>query len=40
MLEQHIDPELAVHVVLDNGSSHTARKTKAWLAAHPRWQVH
>ncbi|GAA2745972.1 hypothetical protein [Kitasatospora cinereorecta] len=22
--------------VLDNGSSHTAKHTKAWLAAHPR----
>ena len=40
MLDQHIDPDLAVHVVLDNGSSHTARKTKTWLAAHPRWHVH
>ncbi|MEV7236763.1 IS630 family transposase [Streptomyces sp. NPDC051020] len=29
-----------IHVVLDNGSSHTARHTKAWLAAHPRWHVH
>ncbi|MGY2058125.1 IS630 family transposase [Nocardia gipuzkoensis] len=29
-----------VHVVLDNGSSHTARHTRAWLAAHPRWHVH
>ncbi|MFJ7273554.1 IS630 family transposase, partial [Kitasatospora sp. NPDC098663] len=28
-----------IHVVLDNGSSHTAKHTKAWLAAHPRWHV-
>ncbi|MEV7189405.1 transposase [Kitasatospora sp. NPDC093102] len=26
----------AIHVVLDNGSSHTAKHTKAWFAAHPR----
>ncbi|MDF3146438.1 MULTISPECIES: IS630 family transposase [unclassified Streptomyces] len=29
-----------IHVVLDNGSSHTAKHTKTWLAAHPRWHVH
>ncbi|MFJ9822766.1 IS630 family transposase [Streptomyces sp. NPDC101160] len=29
-----------IHVVLDNGSSHTAKHTKAWFAAHPRWHVH
>jgi transposase len=39
-LDQHIDPARPVHIVLDNGSSHTAKKTKAWLAAHPRWHVH
>jgi transposase len=26
--------------VLDNGSSHTAKHTKKWLADHPRWTVH
>ncbi|WDF42102.1 transposase [Streptomyces sp. T12] len=26
--------------MLDNGSSHTAKHTKTWLAAHPRWHVH
>ncbi|MFG2441091.1 IS630 family transposase [Streptomyces sp. NPDC048508] len=29
-----------IHVVLDNGSSHTANHTKAWFAAYPRWHVH
>ncbi|MFJ7193952.1 MULTISPECIES: transposase [unclassified Streptomyces] len=29
-----------IHVVLDNSSSHTAKHTKGWLAAHPRWHVH
>ncbi|MCX5014211.1 IS630 family transposase [Streptomyces sp. NBC_00555] len=29
-----------IHVVIDNGSSHTAKHTLAWLAAHPRWHVH
>ncbi len=27
-------------MVLDNGSSHVAKATRAWLAAHPRWHVH
>lgn len=35
-LEQSIAPDLNIHIVMDNGSSHTARATKAWLAAHPR----
>ncbi|MFE2500210.1 IS630 family transposase [Streptomyces scopuliridis] len=39
-LDAVIPPDKEIHVVLDNGSSHTARHTKAWLAAHPRWHVH
>ncbi|WP_262064326.1 IS630 family transposase [Streptomyces sp. STR69] len=38
-LEQAIAPGKAIHVVLDNGSSHTTKHTKAWLAEHPRWHV-
>ncbi|MER5548913.1 transposase [Streptomyces sp. NPDC002589] len=38
-LDQAIPPGKEIHVVLDNGSSHTAKHTKAWLAAHPRWHV-
>ena len=26
--------------ILDNGSSHVSKETKAWFAAHPRWVVH
>ena len=29
-----------IHVVLDNGSSHTAKHTKAWFKEHPRWTAH
>lgn len=32
--------ELVVHLVLDNGASHIARKTRAWLQARPRFVVH
>ncbi len=39
-LDAAIDPTKDIHAVLDNGSSHTAKKTRAWLAAHPRWHVH
>ncbi|MFF4343739.1 hypothetical protein ACFY00_27870 [Kitasatospora sp. NPDC001540] len=38
-LEQAIVPGREIHVVLDIGSSHTARRTRAWSAAHPRWHV-
>ena len=38
-LDQSIDPHLNIHIVMDNGSSHTSRATKAWLAAHPRVSV-
>ncbi|MFJ9777923.1 IS630 family transposase, partial [Kitasatospora sp. NPDC101157] len=38
-LDTVIDPRKEIHVVLDNGSSHTAKHTKAWFAAHPRWHV-
>lgn len=31
-----VDSNLAIHVVLDNGSSHVSLHTKAWFAAHPR----
>jgi DDE superfamily endonuclease len=37
---EEIDDELAIHIVLDNGSSHTSKASKAWLAAHPRLVVH
>ena len=29
-----------IHLVLDNGSSHVSKATKAWLAEHPRFVVH
>lgn len=39
-LDRHIDPALRIHLVLDNGASHIAKATKAWLAAHPRVVAH
>ncbi|RSS51601.1 IS630 family transposase [Streptomyces sp. WAC01280] len=39
-LDRLLPRDKDIHVVLDNGSSHTAKHTKEWLAAHPRWPVH
>ena len=39
-IEGSIDDNLAIHIVMDNGSSHTSKATKGWLADHPRFVVH
>ena len=39
-IESSIDPTLAIHVVLDNGSSHRSKATKKWFSEHPRFVVH
>ena len=39
MLDQMTPPHLRIHLIMDNGSSHTSRATRAWLAAHPRFTV-
>lgn len=39
-IDESIDQSLAIHVVLDNGSSHTSKATKAWFTSHPRFIVH
>jgi transposase len=39
MLNQMTPPHLRIHLIMDNGSSHTSRATRAWLAAHPRFTV-
>ncbi|WP_434592930.1 IS630 family transposase [Streptomyces sp. A5-4] len=39
-LDAVIEPGKEIHVVLDNGSSHTAKHTRKWFQAHPRWRVH
>ena len=38
-LDQCTDPRLNIHIVMDNGPSHTAQATRAWIAAHPRITV-
>jgi transposase len=39
-IEAATDPNVEIHMILDNGSSHTAKLTRAWLLAHPRWHPH
>ncbi len=39
MLDQMTPPRLRIHLIMDNGSSHTSRATRAWLAGHPRFSV-
>ncbi|MGH3305117.1 MAG: IS630 family transposase [Streptosporangiaceae bacterium] len=39
MLDQATPPHLRIHLIMDNGSSHTSRATRAWLNAHPRFAV-
>jgi transposase len=39
-IDERIDPTLEIHVVMDNGSSHTSKATRAWLAEHTRFVVH
>jgi transposase len=38
-LNQCVPPHLNIRLVMDNGSSHTSRATRAWIAAHPRITV-
>ena len=39
LLDHNTDPALRIHLIMDNGSSHTSKATRAWLAAHPRFTV-
>ena len=39
-IEAATDPNVNIHIILDNGSSHVAKLTREWLAAHPRWHAH
>jgi transposase len=39
VLHQMIPPHLRIHLICDNGSSHTSAATRAWLAARPRFSV-
>jgi transposase len=39
-IDAHVDPALAVHVVLDNLATHKAPPVHRWLLRHPRFHLH
>jgi transposase len=39
MLDQHTAPGLRIHLIMDNGSSHTSKATRARIAGRPRFCV-
>ena len=39
MLDRRTAPGLRIHLIMDNGSSHTSKATRAWIAARPRFSV-
>ena len=39
-IDRHVPAELAVHVVLDNSSTHKTPAIRKWLLAHPRFVLH
>jgi transposase len=39
-LDRHVDPAVAIHLIMDNGSSHVSKATQQWLADHPRFVAH
>ena len=39
-IDQEVPAEYAVHVVLDNASTHKTPAVKKWLLAHPRFVLH
>ena len=36
-IDRQVASERAIHLVLDNGSSHVSKATRGWLADHPRF---
>src|ERR1700728_1655310 len=39
-LERDTPPELDLHLIVDNYATHKHAEVKAWLARHPRFQLH
>jgi transposase len=39
-IDREVPDELAVHLVLDNSSTHKTPAIQKWLTAHPRFQLH
>jgi len=39
-VDTNVPPDMGIHLVVDNYSTHKHSEVKRWLAAHPRYQVH
>ncbi len=39
-IDSEVPPELDVHLILDNYSTHKTPQIKRWLTAHPRFALH
>jgi transposase len=40
LIDQQTPPELDLHLIVDNYSTHKHPKVKAWLKRHPRFHLH
>ena len=38
--DQAVEPELDVHLILDNSSTHKTKQVQSWLAQRPRYHLH
>ncbi len=39
-INAHTDPDLDLHIILDNSSTHSTKEVLAWLEKHPRFHLH
>jgi transposase len=39
-VEREVDPDKAIHVILDNYATHKHPNVVQWLGRHPRWTFH
>jgi transposase len=39
-VERQVPRQLEIHAILDNYATHRTASVKAWLARHPRLQLH
>jgi len=39
-IDREVPKDLTVHLILDNYATHKHKKVRAWLAKHPRFQLH
>ena len=39
-IDQAVDPDLDIHLILDNSSTHKTEKVRSWLARRERFHLH